>query len=126
MAREIADDLPTKVCLSVSLKLTKDKDTPVNGQAIKAVKGLLKRYLQNDPDACILPWKDTDMSKIPAITKVKEIMAKISELWKQYTIGLRPRLDADCWFKLRVGGAADPQHFTSYDNSDTQDFVPRQ
>jgi hypothetical protein len=35
---------------------------------------------------------------------------------------LKPRSDTDCWFKLRVGGTADPQHFTSYDNSDTQEF----
>jgi hypothetical protein len=62
------------------------------------------------------------MERHPVITQVSEIPMKMSDFKKVYTEGTRPKSNSTFWFKMRVGCNEDPVHFTSTNESDTQDF----
>jgi hypothetical protein len=83
---------------------------------------MFEHYLKNDTDTCIYPWQIHDMERHPAITQANEIPTKMSDFKKTYAEGIRPKSNSTCWFKMRIGCNEDPIHFTSTNDSDTQDF----
>jgi hypothetical protein len=106
----------------IALKLGKHDTKTPNDLALEGITALYEHYLKNDTSACIYPWRLADMEKHQAITQPKDIPKKISDLKKTYTEGIRPKSNSTCWFKMRVGCTEDPIHFTSTNESNTQDF----
>jgi hypothetical protein len=121
-ASETAKNLPQSARLMIALKLGKHETKTPNDLAFEAIKAMFEHYLKNDEGTCIYPWRTNDMEKHPAIVQVDDIPAKMSDFKKVYADGIRPKSNSTCWFKMRVGCNEDPVHFTSTNDSNTQDF----
>jgi hypothetical protein len=106
----------------IALKLGKHETKTPNDLAFESIKAMYDHYVKNDKDTCIYPWRIDDMDRHPAITQAKEIPTKMSDFKKIYAEGIRPKSNSTCWFKMRIGCSEDPVHFTSTNDSDTQDF----
>jgi hypothetical protein len=121
-ASETAKTRPQSVRLMMALKLGKHDTKTPNDLAFEGITSLYEHYLKNDDTACIYPWRLAEMDTHPAITQVNEIPKKMSEFKKIYAEGIRPKSNSTCWFKMRVGSTEEPVHFTSTNESNTQDF----
>ena len=124
MANSCAETIqrPHYTRLQIMIKLKADDTASTNDMAIKLIKALFKRYKENDPTTCILPWKIANMKTATAIHKPDKLPMKMSELKKTYAEGLRPKANSNCWFKLHLGSTEKSIHFTSLNDSDVQDF----
>ncbi|MGL5935190.1 MAG: hypothetical protein ACRCZI_06160, partial [Cetobacterium sp.] len=69
-------------------------------------------------------WKHADMKKYPSIDQVDDIPSKMSDFKKIYAEGIRPKSNSTCWFKIHldIEEKIDPIHYTSTNDSETQDL----
>jgi hypothetical protein len=121
-ASETAKQCAQSARLMIALKLGKHETKTPNDLAFESIKALYEHYLKNDKATCIYPWKTENMNSQPAITQAKDVPTKMSDFKKIYAEGIRPKSNSTCWFKMRIGCNEDPVHFTSTNESDTQDF----
>lgn len=82
---------------------------------------LIEEYSSIDKNVAILPWKEAEMTKLPAIRKKEQVPKKLGEL-RPYADRLYPKPNSDCWFKIHIATDVNPECFLSLERSQAAGF----
>lgn len=121
-AKAVADRRQYKHRMQLRIQIgEKDKEKTAATMGLETLQSLLTHYQTYDPKTIIVPWKEEEMTKYPAITKAKNFPMKLSE-FKPYADRFRPKAKAGVWLKMRIAANTPGENFTSKDGSDAQDW----
>ncbi len=115
-AEAAADGKEYTTRITLKFKLPKDENQTPHEHFLDAMSSVIREYRTNDSGFALLPYKDADQKRLPAITHESQLPKKVSE-FRDYVDKCNPKAGSDCWFKIHVAGNGNHEALLCYKTS---------